>query len=141
MAREKRAGRVRARTRRDWVKLAQTAFNAFVRERDLIMPCISCHMPVNYNGQWQAGHYRTTAAAPQLRFDESNVHRQCAQCNSSKSGNVVEYRKKLIERVGLLEVERLENDNEVKRQTVEELQAIGKTYRERLREMRKARAG
>ena len=138
---EKREAKERLRTRREWMKLAQTAFNKFIRERDSIMPCVSCHMPMTYGGQWHAGHYRTTAAAPQLRFDESNVHRQCAQCNLRKSGNIVEYRKRLVERIGLAEVERLESDNAIHRYTVEELKGVIDLYREKLRGMRKERVG
>ncbi|EBW5739234.1 recombination protein NinG, partial [Salmonella enterica subsp. enterica serovar Hadar] len=53
-----------------WIKQAQQAVNAFIRERDRDLPCISCGTLTS--AQWDAGHYRTTAAAPQLRFDERN---------------------------------------------------------------------
>ncbi|ELL6469283.1 recombination protein NinG, partial [Salmonella enterica] len=62
-----------------WIKQAQQAVNAFIRERDRDLPCISCGTLTS--AQWDAGHYRTTAAAPQLRFDERNIHKQCVVCN------------------------------------------------------------
>lgn len=72
-----------------WIKQAQQAVNAFIRERDRDLPCISCGTLTS--AQWDAGHYRTTAAAPQLRFDERNIHKQCVVCNQHKSGNLVPY--------------------------------------------------
>lgn len=81
-----------------WIKQAQQAVNAFIRERDRDLPCISCGTLTS--AQWDAGHYRTTAAAPQLRFDERNIHKQCVVCNQHKSGNLVPYRVELISRIG-----------------------------------------
>ncbi|EER0409066.1 recombination protein NinG, partial [Escherichia coli] len=45
-----------------WIKQAQQAVHAFIRERDRDLPCISCGTLTS--AQWDAGHYRTTAAAP-----------------------------------------------------------------------------
>jgi hypothetical protein len=135
-AREKREGRERLRTKRDWVKLAQSVFNAFIRERDKHLPCISCHMESSYQGQWHASHYRSVGAAPELRFDEANVHKSCAQCNSHKSGNVVEYRIRLLQKIGAGEVERLEGPQTPRHYDIAALKAIRDEYRQRLRELR-----
>jgi hypothetical protein len=134
---EKREAREKIMTRADHAKLAQSAFNAWVRARDRYDGCISCHMPATYRGQWHAGHYRTRAAAPQLRFTEDNCHKQCAQCNGSKSGNVVEFRIKLLAKIGPERVEALENDNTSRRYSIDELKEIAKTYRVRTRELRR----
>ncbi|EPC5852811.1 recombination protein NinG, partial [Escherichia coli] len=67
-----------------WIKQAQQAVNAYIRERDRHLPCVSCG--TFDSAQWDAGHYRTTVAAPQLRFDERNIHKQCVVCNQYKSG-------------------------------------------------------
>jgi len=109
---------------------AQTAFNRWVRERDANEGCISCHMPANYGGQWHAGHYRTTAAASHLRFHPDNCHKQCSQCNNHKSGNTVEYRKRLIDKIGLERVESLENDNRIVKWTREDMIATRKRFNE-----------
>lgn len=156
---EKRDGRIRLRSRRDWVKIAQAAFNAFIRERDRFLPCVSCGFYTEtevQGGTFDCGHYRTVGAAPQLRFDEANAHKQCKECNSGvkrQNGRVLvahdperavtirqKYRTTLIARIGFSEVDRLETDNEVRRQTVEELKGIIVTYRAKLREIRRARA-
>lgn len=94
-----------------WIKQAQQAVNAFIRERDRDLPCISCGTLTS--AQWDAGHYRTTAAAPQLRFDERNIHKQCVVCNQHKSGNLVPYRVELINRIGQAAVDEIESNHTI----------------------------
>lgn len=120
-----------------WIKQAQQAVNTFIRERDRDLPCISCGTFTS--AQWDAGHYRTTAAAPQLRFDERNIHRQCVVCNQHKSGNLVPYRVELIERIGIAQVEAIESDHKRHRWTTEECQAIKANYQQKTIELRKSR--
>ena len=120
------------KSRADWAKEAQTAFNAWVRIRDEGLPCISCGR--QHQGQWHAGHYLSTGARPELRFTESNVHRQCAPCNTHLSGNAVLYRIGLIERIGLQVVEWLEGPHELPKWTADELREIRDTYRRKAKE-------
>lgn len=131
-----RAKRERLKTRSDWAREAQAAVNAFVRERDRNLPCISCGR--FHTGSWDAGHYRSTGAAPGLRFDLANIHRQCVPCNQHKSGNAIEYRIGLVKRIGLAEVERLESDNTPKKWTIEELKAIRDEYRMKLKQLKES---
>ena len=100
--------KAKLKSRAEWLKEAQAAFNSFVRIRDHNLPCISCQR--FHAGQFHAGHYRTTKAASQLRFNLRNVHKQCAPCNSHLSGNITEYRINLVRKIGVGAVERLEND-------------------------------
>lgn len=127
--------KVEARSRRDWLKLAQQAFNTFVRERDSHLPCISCGR--HHNGQYHAGHYLTTGARPELRFDESNCHRQCAPCNNHLSGNIALYRVGLIKKIGLAEVERLEGPQPPQKWSIDELKGIIKIYTQKKKELQK----
>lgn len=120
-----------------WIKQAQQAVNAYIRERDRDLPCISCGTFVS--AQFDAGHYRTTAAAPQLRFDEQNIHKQCVVCNQHKSGNLVPYRAELIRRIGLKEVESLESNHDRHRWTTEECQAIKAEFMQKLKDLRNSR--
>ena len=131
LARAKRDGRIQARTRRDWVKIAQGAFNAYIRGRDKNQPCISCGR--SSDAKQNAGHYRSVGAAPQLRFNEDNCHKQCEHCNSFLSGNLAGYRPGLIERIGLARVELLEADNGVLKIGVDELKAVIQTYRAKVK--------
>mgnify|MGYP003648315059 FL=1 len=90
-------------THRDYLKLFQTVFNTYIRERDKDLPCISCGK--NNDKQFHAGHYRSVGSCPELRFEELNVWRQCATCNTYLHGNLIEYRKELINRIGVEKVE------------------------------------
>ena len=128
------ADKIRLRSRREWLKLAQTAFNAYVRTRDELQPCISCGR--HHTGQYHAGHYLSTGARPELRFDESNNHKQCSACNNYLSGNIALYRKNLIIKIGLEEVERLEGDHTPRKYSIEELQEIKTKYTAKLKEMK-----
>tara|TARA_R110000851_G_scaffold66968_3_gene151083 strand:- start:2176 stop:2712 length:537 start_codon:yes stop_codon:yes gene_type:complete len=93
-------------THKDYLKLFQTVFNTYIRTRDKDLPCISCGK--NNEKQFHAGHYRSVGSCPELRFSELNVWRQCATCNTYLHGNLIEYRKELIKRIGVDQVEWLE---------------------------------
>ncbi|QTL38774.1 recombination protein NinG [Xenorhabdus budapestensis] len=117
-----------------WIQQAQRAVNTYIRERDRDLPCVSCGTFVS--SQWDAGHYRTTPAAPQLRFDERNIHRQCIVCNQHKSGNIVPYRVELIRRIGQAAVDAIESSHDRHRWTIEECKVIKEEYRQKLKELR-----
>ena len=120
------------RTKPQLVKLAQTAFNAYIRARDAGKPCISCGVQLSSNtvgGAFDCGHYRSVGSAPHMRFVEDNAHGQCKQCNRHLAGNHVEYRKGLVKRIGQRNVELIENDNTTRKYTKEGLEEIAKHYR------------
>lgn len=138
---ERQARLAKLKTRRDYMKEAQRAFNAFIRERDSDLPCICCgrfpkadHIT---GGTWDAGHYRSVGSAPHLRFHEDNVHRQLKQCNQFGAGRAVDYRLGLIARIGLSRVEALEADQAPRKHTPEELQRITREYKQKLKELRR----
>lgn len=120
------------------VKKAQTAFNAFIRARDAGKPCICCGEPLGSEpNSFDAGHYRSVGSAPHMRFVEDNVHGQRKYCNQYLSGNLVEYRKGLIERKGLERVEQIESDQTIRKYTREGLIEIARHYREEARKLKK----
>ena len=121
-----------------WVGKAQAAFNKYVRFRDESQPCISCRR--HHTGQYHAGHYMTTGARSELRFHPSNNNKQCSACNNHLSGNLVLYRKHLLEKVGPEMVEYLENFNAPQRWTVEELKEIEKHYKEEFKNLKERRS-
>ncbi|WP_236233671.1 recombination protein NinG [Pseudomonas tohonis] len=129
--------------RNDYMREAQQAFNAYIRERDRIAghPCISSGRPLDWSGNnVDAGHYRSVGAAPHLRFDERNCHAQRKLDNRYLSGNAVDYRVGLIARIGLAAVEELEADQSVRKYTIEDLKAIKAHYRAKVRELKKESA-
>lgn len=132
---EVRQAKERLKTRSDHAREAQRDFNAYIRERDRDQPCISCGR--HHQGQYHAGHYRTVGANPELRFEELNCHKQCAPCNNHKSGNIVEYRINLVERIGQDNLDWLEGPHEPKKYTIEQLKEIGAYYRKKTRELKR----
>ena len=127
------------KSRADHLKDTQHAFNAWIRARDSGQPCISCGTTADV--QYCAGHYRTTAAAPELRFEPLNVNLQCNRnCNMGKSGNLLGYRPGLIKKIGVEAVEWLEGPHEAKKYTVEELKAMTADYRAKTKELKKGLA-
>ena len=117
-----------------FAKQAQTAFNAYIRERDKDLPCISCGR--HHTGQYHAGHYRTTKAMPELRFDEDNVHKQCSACNNHLSGNIENYRPALIEKIGQERFDRLIGAHELPKWKREDYERIRDEYRRKLKELK-----
>jgi hypothetical protein len=144
---EKRAHRERReglKTRSQWLREAQTAFNAYIRERDRNKPCISCgatYGDVVLGGKVDAGHYRGTGAAPEYRFHLLNCWAQCVKCNRNLSGNSVEYRKGLIRRIGLERVETLESDNAPRKFTIDYLRRLKRLMNRRARHYKRLRDG
>ncbi|MFW1676433.1 recombination protein NinG [Pontibacter sp. JAM-7] len=132
--------RKRNKPRSKWLKEAQAAFNKWVRLRDQGKPCISCgSLPEQkYGGTMDAGHYRSVGACPALRFEEFNCHAQCVRCNQHLSGNTVEYRIRLVKRIGQQRVDWLEGEHEPKKYSIEELKAIKAHYAEQARVLQKA---
>ena len=115
------------------LRKAQAAFNAYIRARDTGKPCISCGS-TDETLRYDAGHYRTTGAHPELRFDEDNCHRQCHyNCNIMRSGNIVDYRIGLVNRIGVERVERLEGSHPAKNYTLDEVIEIKERYKAKLK--------
>ena len=122
------------------IKEAQVAFNAWVRARDAAQPCISCDAPPpdmsTLHAGRDAGHYRSTGSASHLRFHPDNCHAQCVKCNQWGAGMAVDYRIRLLQRIGPSRVEALEPDNTPHKWTREELIAIRDRYRAKLKELK-----
>jgi len=127
-------------TKPQLVKKAQTAFNSYVRARDTGKPCISCDKPLgDAPNTYDAGHYRSVGSAPHMRFVEDNVHGQCKHCNNWLGGNVVEYRKRLLERIGKRQLDLLESDSTLRKYTKEGLIEIARHYNAEARRPNKDR--
>lgn len=129
----------------EWQKEAQTAFNRYIRMRDLNKNCVSCGNPLISNSNYLTGsavdasHYRSRGAASHLKFNVFNVHSACTRCNRQLSGNAVEYRIRLIQRIGLERVERLEQDNADRKYTIDYLKRVKAIFTRRARHYEKLR--
>jgi hypothetical protein len=79
------------RTRTQWYNMLQVEVNKYVRLRDANEPCCTCGT-TNHGIKYDAGHCFTRAARPDLRFNLTNIHKQCSvNCNQHGSGMRLEY--------------------------------------------------
>lgn len=137
--RERREIKVRKeklKSRSDHLKEAQVVVNQYIRLRDADLPCVSCGR--FHDGQWHAGHFKSAGGHPELRFEPLNIWRQCAPCNTHKSGDLVNYRAELVRRIGAEKVEWLEGPHEAKRYTIDDLKAIKAEYRAKIKALKEA---
>lgn len=122
------------KTARQYLDEAQSSFNRYIRARDRGKLCCSCNSVLvkrSLGGGYDAGHYRSRGAASHLRFNLLNVWGQCKKCNLHMGGNYSEYRKRLVDKIGLERVERLENDNKSRKFTIDYLKRIKKIFNKR----------
>lgn len=132
--RETKAKLEKLKSKSAWAREAQAAVNTFIRLRDKDLPCISCGR--YHQGSYDAGHYLSRGARPELRFDELNIHKQCVPCNQHLSGNIVLYRIALLEKIGAEGVAYLEGPHEPKKYTIEDLKAIKAEYTAKAKELK-----
>lgn len=109
------------KTYSQYAQETQKAINALVRYRDRNDGCISCNKPSTWQGQWHASHYKSVGSSPALRFDLTNIHKACSICNNWKSGNIGEYRPRLLQKIGFDELARLEGPQPSKKYEISDL--------------------
>ena len=100
--REKTAQRKKElKTRRQWLDQLQKLVNQYVTKvRDVNEPCCTCGT-TNPNIKYDAGHFFTRAARPDIRFEPTNLARQCSvNCNQHGSGMRKEYAEFIINKYG-----------------------------------------
>jgi len=110
-----------------WTKKVQAEFNRWIRERDKLLPCISCQR--HHTGQYHAGHYKSVGSSPELRFSELNCHKQCSPCNNHLSGNIASYRGHLIAKIGICQVEWLEGPHDPAKYSMDDLKNLHDKYK------------
>lgn len=120
-------------TIQDYIKIAQQVFNKWINLRDKGLPCISCDKPIN--GRVNASHYFNANNHWNVRFNEFNVHSSCITCNQYLSGNLIEYRSRLINKIGIEQLTLLELEaNKTRKFTIEELKQIINTYKLKIKQ-------
>lgn len=122
--------KAKLKTRADWLREAQAAWNGYVRARDAGLPCCSCGaMPgQKFGGSMDCSHYRSRGSAPHLKFHLHNAASACVKCNRFLGGNVAALRAGLIERIGLEKVLAVEHDNEPRKFDIEYLARIKRIF-------------
>lgn len=83
------------------VREADKVFSTYIRKKASVngyARCVTC----NKRDKWQKmdnGHYLSRKYV-QIRWDETNCHVQCKNCNQNLGGNLVKYRAYLIRLYG-----------------------------------------
>ena len=117
-------------------KKTQKHVNDYIRERDRGKDCISCDKPLK--GKFDAGHYFESSRYPSVRFDESNIHGQCVNCNKHRHGNLIEYQVGIEKRIGGVDLFELHQKAHEKRvYTKEELREITEEYKKKKKDLQK----
>lgn len=108
-AKEKKLSREKLRnqgnTRADIVNKISEEIQRAVKYRDWGLPCISCGAP--FKADFQAGHYHSRGAYPELKNHLDNIHCQCVTCNIEKGGNKKAYAQGILMRYGVEYYDRL----------------------------------
>lgn len=128
---------------RDWRRTYELSIGSGCMSCDKDQHQVQAALGWIIGGAWDAGHYLSKGARPELRLEENNIWLQCKGCNGgsakyARKGESVRngFRLGLIERIGLAAVEALEADHRPRKYTIEELKRITAHYRALTRELK-----
>lgn len=124
---EKKELKEKLKTRTDHLNELQAIFNKWIR-LSKEPTCISCGTDLR-GRKFDASHYRSVGSQPSLRFEPDNVWPGCVYCNRHLSGNLIEYRIRLVKKIGKERVEWLEKEHEPKSYTLKEILDLKKHYK------------
>lgn len=144
---QKAADKAQTRARKEaikkiskWEDECRAIVQKIARIRDRHDGCISCHLPATWGGQWHGSHFRSHGAASAVQFHLWNIHKACSSCNRDKGGNIIEYRPRLIEKIGQERVDWLMSQNQTVRRKVDYFKRFKAVMGKRLRRMEKRTA-
>lgn len=95
-------------TRTQWFNKLQSLVNQYVTKvRDVGEKCCTCDKST-LTSAFDAGHFLTRGARPDVRFELTNIHKQCVSCNQYNGGRPKEYAAFISEKYGAGHLEWLE---------------------------------
>ncbi|MBV1929813.1 MAG: recombination protein NinG [Gammaproteobacteria bacterium] len=108
-----KADKERVKPRAKWLAELQALVNQYiVHVRDKDEGCFTCSTANDI--KFDAGHYRSVGSCKELRFELTNIHKQCAiQCNMYKSGARAEYRVAIVNKYGQAHLEWLDGPHQL----------------------------
>ena len=123
-------------------KKCWVVFSQYIRTRDCLKTtgckdwglCITCGKRYHIK-LLQAGHFISGRHNANL-FSEKGCHTQCYNCNINLRGNILEYRRQIIQRCGEGADTRLEDEaQQIKKFTPQELIDLEGYYKNKIKEL------
>ena len=101
LEREKTTNRKKElKTRRKWLDQLQKLVNQYVTKvRDVNQKCCTCDR-ATLTSSFDAGHFLTRGARSDIRFELTNIHKQCVSCNQYNGGRPKEYAEFIVKKYG-----------------------------------------
>ena len=135
---QRKVMRSNIKTYSDWQKELQVLVNRYVRLRDSGGKCISCDRVLRESkgkgGFVDASHFWSQGGNPSVRFDLDNIHSACIYCNRDKHGNLLEYRPRLIKRIGRKRFDALEQrKNTPLKLSIPEIETLKQLYKDKIK--------
>lgn len=95
-------------TRTEWYSKLQKLVNQYITKvRDANEKCCTC-CKATLTSAFDAGHFLTRGARPDIRFELTNIHKQCVSCNQYNCGRPKEYAEFIVKKYGRKHLEWLE---------------------------------
>ena len=123
-----------------WHAKVANECHSYVKERDVDEACISCQQLTAY--QWDAGHFKSQAGFPAMKYNTFNIYKQCRRCNA-RAGNInggkvfrKGYVSGLISRHGTARLLYLEAEHKLKRYSTAELKRLFEFFKYRRKQLR-----
>jgi len=119
-------------------KKLDTIFSTYIRlkyaDEDLNVKCFTCDKVYHYK-KIQNGHFYSRSILS-LRWDEQNCRPQCYGCNIARSGNYIEYYKRLEKEIGKGGMDYLEyKRHQIKKMNKLDYQIYIDTYTQKVAEL------
>lgn len=121
-----------------WLSRLQTLINQWVvNVRDKDEPCCTCGT-TKPTIKYDAGHMISRGASPELRFELTNIHKQCSmKCNVYGSGKRKEYELFILDKYGQAHLDWLNGSHKLLKEQYPDNESIEKDmvfYRKLLRD-------
>jgi hypothetical protein len=119
-------------------KKLDTIFSIYIRlkyaDEELNVKCFTCDKVYHYK-KIQNGHFYSRGILS-LRYDEQNCRPQCYGCNIARSGNYIEYYKRLEKEIGKGGMDYLEyKRHQIKKMSKLDYQIYIDTYTQKVAEL------
>ena len=125
---------------KDRLKATEQLVNRYVVLRDRHDGCISCEKGAHWDGVWHASHFKSVGSNSALRFNLSNIHKSCSQCNVFRAGNIAVYEPRLAQKIGSERVEFLKHADRSRIYTTEYLMRLSSIMRRKIKRLEKRNA-